>query len=49
MPEQDCQPVNKYLPTRAKVVVANNQKKLTPKVANISSALLRWVDKTLSA
>ena len=48
MPEKDCQPVNKYLPTRAKVKATEETRKLAPKVEDIGSALLRWIDKTLS-
>lgn len=48
MPEQGCKPVNKYLPTRTKVSAHESDRKLAPKVDNLGSALLRWVDKTLS-
>ena len=48
MPEQQCQPVNKYLPTRKKAKVVSGAKKLTPKVSDIGNALLRWADKVLS-
>ena len=49
MPEQECKPVNKYLPTRKKAGPCKDESKLAPKVNDIGSALLRWVDKTLSA
>ena len=49
MPEQACKPVNKYLPTRKKTSPVKDRSKLTPKVADLGSALLRWVDKTLTS
>ena len=46
MPEQDCKPVNKYLPPR--VEKKDKPAALAPRVTDIENAILRWVDKTLS-
>jgi sulfite dehydrogenase (quinone) subunit SoeB len=49
MPEQQCSPVNKYLPLRKKVVPASvATAALRPKVSNVTDALLKWIDKSLS-
>ena len=46
MPEQDCKPVNKYLPPR--VEKKDKPAALAPRVTDIENAILRWLDKTLS-
>jgi Fe-S-cluster-containing dehydrogenase component len=49
MPEQQCKPVNKYLPLRERVTpTASEPMELPNRVNNFSDALLKWVDKTLS-
>lgn len=49
MPEQDCKPVNKYLPVRKRInPAAAPARELTPVVAGVGEALLNWLDKTLS-
>ena len=45
MPELGCQPVNRYLPPRARSDSAAPS--LVPKVQDFGSALLRWVDRVL--
>ena len=46
MPEQDCKPVNKYLPPRKGK--KDKPAALAPRVTDIENAILRWIDKTLS-
>ena len=46
MPEQDCKPVNKYLPPRKGK--KDRPAALSPQVTDIENAILRWLDKTLS-
>lgn len=46
MPEQDCKPVNKYLPPRKGK--KDKPAALAPRVTGIENAILRWIDKTLS-
>ena len=46
MPEQDCKPVNKYLPPRKGK--KDKPAALAPRVNDIENAILRWLDKTLS-
>ena len=46
MPEQDCKPVNKYLPPRKEK--KDRPAALSPQVTDIENAILRWLDKTLS-
>ncbi|MFT4565010.1 MAG: Fe-S-cluster-containing dehydrogenase component [Gammaproteobacteria bacterium] len=49
MPEQQCSPVNKYLPLRKKVVATSAATAtLQPKVSSAADALLKWIDKSLS-
>ena len=46
MPEQDCKPVNKYLPPRKGT--KDKPAALAPRVTDIENAILSWLDKTLS-
>ena len=49
MPEQDCAPVNKYLPLRERVQpLLSRSSELQPRVTDANNALLKWIDKTLS-
>lgn len=49
MPEQGCQPVNKYLPPRRRNGGDGDRPRaLEPVAADAASTLLRWVDKVLS-
>ena len=49
MPEQDCAPVNKYLPLRERVQpLMSPSSELQPRVTDAANALLKWIDKTLS-
>jgi Fe-S-cluster-containing dehydrogenase component len=51
MPEQDCQPTNKYLPPRPRKTApgaTGAPAALEPQVEGAGGAFLRWIDKVLS-
>ena len=49
MPEQNCRPVNKYLPLRERTRTSAEAKRSLPaRVASSGEAIARWVKKTLN-